>query len=93
MDCCSRGTFECDDAWDQKAHAGLVLQARDQQLGNMWQPLSLETLAAECVEPVNATMFQWESRDQVSPGGEAGGSRLWLSECEGTNFRPVGGGS
>eukprot|EP00913_Durusdinium_trenchii_P009980 g9366.t1 len=30
MDCCSRGTFECDDAWDQKAHAGLVLQARDQ---------------------------------------------------------------
>lgn len=26
IDCCSRGNFECDDAWDEKAHAGLVLR-------------------------------------------------------------------
>lgn len=26
LDCCRRGSFECDDAWDEKAHAGLVLQ-------------------------------------------------------------------
>eukprot|EP00438_Fugacium_kawagutii_P025670 Skav205815 [mRNA] locus=scaffold307:430550:432604:+ [translate_table: standard] len=26
IDCCSRGKFECDDAWDEKAHAGLVLR-------------------------------------------------------------------
>jgi len=26
VNCCSRGNFECDDAWDEKAHAGLVLR-------------------------------------------------------------------
>eukprot|EP00440_Ansanella_granifera_P075076 gb/GFBE01081476.1/.p1 GENE.gb/GFBE01081476.1/~~gb/GFBE01081476.1/.p1 ORF type:complete len:295 (+),score=50.75 gb/GFBE01081476.1/:1-885(+) len=32
QDCCGpRGSFSCDDAWDQKAHAGMVLPQRSRQ--------------------------------------------------------------
>ena len=50
VNCCSRGNFECDDAWDEKAHAGLVLRQHS------WHPqcLAFSFFLGDCLCSLNS---------------------------------------
>mmetsp|Transcript_54886 Transcript_54886/g.117783 ORF Transcript_54886/g.117783 Transcript_54886/m.117783 type:complete len:318 (-) Transcript_54886:43-996(-) len=64
MNCCdARGGFLCDDAWDPKARAGVVV-SRDEALGRDWHPeylLAVEQAEAafDLVSSPDAVLVRW----------------------------------